>query len=273
MESLVKSVDTNQWDRIAMSLIATEFPILLQKLASLKKSIAMIVAGDPGQGEGDSPTVLAYDDTRIVMDTLEKLRKNPRLARSLKRKKINLIDRSTEGVVKMAFKIGSAVLPQGTLPIPKSLTSEPEVAYTKSERDSYALYTIERSYRISQQDFHAWGFTGDAKEYLLLLYENLYAGSSKKNYLEVCQLYQMVLDLQKQLKTPGNWHELHTSLSSEKLDVYAVVEILWAKIAEIEGSMDDIPGLQSFLRTKRVSGYFDPAVSFSRMWQRIRGKV
>lgn len=271
MESLSRSVDTNHWDRIAQSLVATEFPILIQKLKSLKKTIGIIVAGDPTQGEGDSPHRVAYDDTRVVMEILEKLRKNPRIAAKLRKAKVDLVKRTAEGFQLLA-KMGLQWLSPNILPVEKALADPeqtPDILRPKNRKKA-ALFLLDKSYRISLLDLEQYGFNGDREEFLLQLYENLYSGQSKKQYLEVSKLLDTVESLFKELKAPQNWHEILTPLSTEKEDVYSIVETLWAKIQEIEDSIDDIPSFNNIVRRTAGRDYLDPSVSNSKLWTRVR---
>jgi len=193
---------------VASSVIATEFPTLIRKLEALKLSLAMIVAGDPVQGEPASPHIISYDEEMVTAEIMRTLRKNPRLNRLAKRKEISLVQSVVNGVAKIAFKVGDFghpyVLSSVVCAVKKSLASEPELVFPQDRVRKHALFLLDRSYRISQRDMDAYGFVGDRESYLILLYKYLYSGSSKKNYLEVSKLLEEVQRLQLLLKSPQN---------------------------------------------------------------------
>jgi hypothetical protein len=179
----------------------------------LQHSLGIIIAGDPSPEKADHAAELVHsDEFRVELEmAIRKAKRKSFMMRTLPRV-IGGVPREQSDVYlmmveKIRQRLETAWFDAGKLfLVSKDLgaaDANPDQIAPKKGVEP-ALFLLDKSYRISVEDMERYGFKGDRGSFLLLMYQELYSGESRKHFVEVGKLLIEVDRLFNLLSSPTN---------------------------------------------------------------------
>lgn len=212
MDSLVSSSNHTHWDRVAQHMVATELPILIQRVSALRVKLGVLFL------EGGAYSSTSYFDSQFqFLDNSEN-------QRSLSESWVDLFEAKEKARERLRVKV-------------------------KGKWEYYE--TPVPGYQISQWDLDSYGFKGDKKKLHELLFANIYWRDAALHYHTMVFLKNELLMIQEKLKSdPSSWTSIKFQ-SGQFTDLFEFVEHLWNAIDALETMFADIPS-SSVLQVGKV---------------------